>query len=247
MSRSKFDPIAREYDAGRPGYPDDLFDAVEELSGGFLGGSRVADIGAGTGIATRAMVARGAVVVAVDHGASMLSVLRQRTPQIPIVQADANALPFADRSFDFVTFAQSWHWVDLDRARAEVSRVVRPGGAVAMWWNTADPRRQQWLAEHRRRLEALSTNEVGAQFEAMWRAIPRAFAGFDVETTEISWQRVVTRDVILNDTRSKSYVVALGPDGVRELIEREAAMLPDGELIEPFVTRLAVIRIVTEG
>ncbi len=76
-------------------------------------------------------------VVAVDHGARMLATLRGRTPDAPVVLADANALPFADNSFDLVTFAQSWHWVDLDRAPGEVIRVLRPGGALAVWWNVA--------------------------------------------------------------------------------------------------------------
>ncbi len=50
MSRSRFDAVAQEYDAGRPGYPDDLYDAIEELSGSFLEGAALADVGAGTGI-----------------------------------------------------------------------------------------------------------------------------------------------------------------------------------------------------
>jgi len=258
MNRSKFDVVAREYDAGRPGYPDELFDTIEELSGTFLSGSRIADIGAGTGKATRSMVERGARVVAVDHGDKMLSVLRQRTPQVPVLQADANALPFANRSFDLVTFAQSWHWVDLDRAPAEVVRVVRPGGALALWWNTPDTSQQQWLAEHRARLAALSTNEVDRHFDSMWQAIPSAFPEFDVETAGVRWQRKVTREVVLDELRSKSYVVALGARGARDFVEREAALLTDavtdaglnapadvseGEMTEAFVVRLAVIRV----
>jgi ubiquinone/menaquinone biosynthesis C-methylase UbiE len=248
MSRSKFDVVAHEYDAGRPGYPDELFDTIEELSGSYLSGSRIADIGAGTGKATRSMVERGARVVAVDHGDKMLSVLRQRTPHVPVLQADANALPFADHSFDLVTFAQSWHWVDLDRAPAEVVRVIRPEGALALWWNTADTSQEQWFAEHRARLQALNTNEVDRRFDSMWHAIPSAFPDLDIETAEVHWQRHVTRDVVLNELRSKSYVVDLGTEGAREFVEREAGLLADakagpGALGEAFVVRLAVIRV----
>jgi SAM-dependent methyltransferase len=243
MTHSKFDTVAQEYDAGRPSYPPELFDAIEDLAGVFFDAANVADVGAGTGKAARAMCARGARVVAVDHGTQMLSVLRSRTPDVPVVLADANALPFADDSFDLVTFAQAWHWVDLSRAPHEVVRILRPGGAIALWWNLADPESEPWLAEHRQRLALVDRGTIAAQFEAAWRRIPSAFEGFDVATTRVPWERTVSKDVILDEVRSKSYVVELGPDGVRSFIDRERESLPDGDLREPFVTRLAVVRV----
>lgn len=66
-----FDGAASRYAAHRPSYPPALFDAVEELAGRPLRGADVADIGAGTGLATRHLHARGARVVAVEPGAAM--------------------------------------------------------------------------------------------------------------------------------------------------------------------------------
>jgi ubiquinone/menaquinone biosynthesis C-methylase UbiE len=241
--RSRFDAVAREYDAGRPGYPPELFDAIEDLSGMFFRAAKVADIGAGTGKSTRAMQARGAWLVAVDHGVQMLEVLRSRTPAVPVVLADANALPFADGSLDLVTFAQSWHWVDLSRAPADVVRVVRPGGAIAMWWNFAEPRGEAWLEGHRERLSAVGHQQISEHVDFSWRAIRHEFADLDVATTRVRWERTVPKDVILDEARSKSYVVALGEEGVRAFIDRERELLPDGELREPFVTDLAVVRV----
>jgi SAM-dependent methyltransferase len=243
MSGSRFDAVAREYDAGRPGYPDALYDAIEELSGSFLAGVRIADVGAGTGISTRGLLDRGARVVAVDHGARMLAGLRARSPGASIVLADANALPFATASFDLVTFAQSWHWVDLDRAPRDVVRVLRPGGAVAIWWNTADDGSEIWLDEHRRRLRTAGQHAIGARFEAAWNSIPSAFVHLDVETTQVSWERTVSKDVILDEARSKSYIAGLGTAGAAAFVERERELIPDGDLREPFVTQLAVVRI----
>jgi SAM-dependent methyltransferase len=242
MSRSRFDAVAQHYDAGRPGYPDALYDAIEDLSGAFLDGARVADVGAGTGISTRGLLERGAHVVAVDHGAQMLGTLRGRTPAAWVVLADANELPFIDRSLDLVTFAQSWHWVDLGRAPQDVVRVVRPGGAVAMWWNTADAGSESWLDDHRARLQIAGQHVVGAMFEAAWRSIPLAFETLDVETTRISWHRTVSKAVILDEVRSKSYIEELGPDEAAAFVERERALLPDEQLRQPFVTQLAVVR-----
>jgi SAM-dependent methyltransferase len=243
MSRSRFDTVAREYDAGRPSYPDALYDAIEELSGSFLAAAHVADVGAGTGISTRGLLDRGARVVAVDHSAHMLASLRARSPGVSTVLADANELPFADASFDLVTFAQSWHWVDLARAPREVVRVLRPGAALAIWWNTADDGSESWLDEHRSRLRAAGQHAIGARFAAAWSSIPSAFIELDVETTQVRWERTVSKEVILNEARSKSYIAELGTDGAAAFVERERELIPDGELREPFVTQLAVVRI----
>lgn len=243
MNRSRFDAVAREYDAGRPGYPRELFAAIQELSDVEFVDAKVADIGAGTGKSTRAMRELGAWVVGVDHGAQMLRVLRARTPHVPVVLADANALPFRDNALDLVTFAQSWHWVDLSRAPADVIRVVRPGGAIALWWNIADARGEPWLAEHRERLRTVGHGVIAEQVDFSWRSIRSAFDGLDVVTTRVHWERTVSKDVILDEARSKSYVVALGPALMQAFIDRERELLPDGELREPFVTDLAIVRV----
>ena len=145
MSRvgSPFDALVDAYDAGRPTYPNELYDAIERLAHP-LRQAAVIEIGAGTGIATRALLQRGARVFAVDIGEQMLRRLRTRTPGQPAVLGTANALPFADASADLVCAAQAWHWVDVDRAGPEVRRVLRPGGALAVWWNNVTADGQQW-------------------------------------------------------------------------------------------------------
>jgi|SRR5665213_110686 len=243
MSRSRFDVVAAQYDAGRPGYPDEMFEALQQFAGFSLASARVADVGAGTGIASRGLIRRGAHVVAVDHGVRMLATLRGRTPEAQVVLADANALPFADHSFDLVTFAQSWHWVDLDRAPAEVTRVLRPGGALAVCWNVAQIGVEDWHDAHRARLRQLGANDaVGSRLEEVWKSVPSAFGDREVLTAHFPWQRRISKQVMLDEIASKSYVAALGAKDAAAYLEGECALLPDGELTQPFVTRLAVVR-----
>ncbi|SHL67663.1 Methyltransferase domain-containing protein [Streptomyces yunnanensis] len=115
-----FGAVAGQYAAARPGYPPALFDAVEELAGRSLAGARVLDVGAGTGIASGLLRARGARVTAVEPSAAMAAELRVGHPGIPLVRASGDALPFADRAaFDLVGYAQAWHWTDPARSVPE--------------------------------------------------------------------------------------------------------------------------------
>lgn len=98
---------------------------------GVSSGDRILDVAAGTGSITRKLSAAGANVVSLDQSAEMLSqaVARGATG----VLATAEALPFADASFDAVTFGYLLRYVDdVPAALGELVRVVRPGGRVGM-------------------------------------------------------------------------------------------------------------------
>ena len=124
-----------EYDAGRPDYPDRVYDLLVERCG--LGpGARVLEIGPGTGIATRHLLAAGADVVAVEPdpalGAYLVDTNAGRPLQvIPSTFEDADLV---DSDFELVTAATAFHWVDRGVGLTKVGRVVRPGGWVALWW-----------------------------------------------------------------------------------------------------------------
>lgn len=88
-----FNAVAAQYADHRPTYPPALFHTIEDLTGRPLAGSRVADVGAGTGLATARLLERGARVVAVEPGEDMAAEFRRRIPGTPVVRGDGNALP----------------------------------------------------------------------------------------------------------------------------------------------------------
>ena len=107
----------------------------------------VVDLGAGTGLFTRLLAARGdaevAAVVAVEPAEAMRAVLEREVaaPSGGRVRAvpgtgEATGLPTA--SADVVVAAQAWHWVDAAAGSAEAARVLRPGGRLAAVWNQLD-------------------------------------------------------------------------------------------------------------
>src|SRR5215471_1091214 len=90
---------------------------------------RALDVACGTGRHAAYLAASGHEVVGVDSSAKMLQVARRRLPGVELRQASIESLPFADGCFDLVVCALALtHLPSLDRATAELARVVRRGG-----------------------------------------------------------------------------------------------------------------------
>ncbi|MER6577124.1 class I SAM-dependent methyltransferase [Nonomuraea sp. NPDC001023] len=99
---------------------------------------RILDVGCGTGVVTAAALAAGAEVTAVDADPAMLELVARRHPAATVRRATLPVLPFEDASFDAVAgnFVVN-HVADVPATLAELRRVLRPGGAVALtWWKS---------------------------------------------------------------------------------------------------------------
>jgi SAM-dependent methyltransferase len=107
------------------------------------------DLAAGTGKLTRPLADRGFQVVAVEPVAEMRAVLA-RDGRITALDGTAESMPLADASADAVTVGQAFHWFDGPRALAEIHRVLRPGGVLALVFN-----RRRSEDEIHRRIDAL--------------------------------------------------------------------------------------------
>jgi SAM-dependent methyltransferase len=124
--RESFDRVAEQYDRARPTYPDELIDVVASL------GPRILEIGPGTGQATRALVARGADVTAVELGPNLAAVLRRNVPQARVVVADFETWEPDEAAFDAVASFTAFHWLDAETKYAKCARLLRPGGTLAV-------------------------------------------------------------------------------------------------------------------
>jgi SAM-dependent methyltransferase len=139
-----FSTKVRDYLASRPDYPDALFDALA-ARGLVRDGAAIADVGAGTGLLTRGLLQRGCSVIAVEPSGEMRAAADQLLAPFPgyrSVEGTAERLPLPDASLDGITAAQAFHWFDVEAARAECLRVLRPAGQVALVWNdrvSSDP------------------------------------------------------------------------------------------------------------
>jgi SAM-dependent methyltransferase len=125
-----FDRQAEAYDRFRPTYPDAV---IDELLGPVPAGLDVLDVGCGTGIASRQIAQRGAKVLGVELGPRMADIARGHGVEVEI--AAFEGWDAAGRTFDRVTSAQAWHWLDLPIATAKAASVLRPGGRLGLIWN----------------------------------------------------------------------------------------------------------------
>jgi SAM-dependent methyltransferase len=139
LQRLVFGEDAALYDRARPVYPAALIDEVAALSGGDV---RAVDAGCGTGKATVMLAERGVSGVGVEPDASMAAVARRRIERFgdrwSVIESGFEEFDGDGGlagSFDLVTAAQSWHWMDpavrLERAHA----LLRPGGWLTLFWN----------------------------------------------------------------------------------------------------------------
>lgn len=127
------------YERGRPGYPPAMVAWLCDRVG-VHPGRRILDLAAGTGKLTRLLAPAGATLIAADPLHAMLRRLRSATAgDVPAVAATAQALPLADDAVDGIVVAQAFHWFATDDALGEMVRVLAPGGAIALVWNTRPP------------------------------------------------------------------------------------------------------------
>jgi SAM-dependent methyltransferase len=143
VQRLVFGEVAEDYERNRPGYPAALIDELVAIAG--VGpGDPALEIGAGTGKATRLLLARGLEVTAIEPDPAMAAVARRHAPGATFVESGFEDWPVLPGHFAVVVAAQSWHWVDDDIGPRKASEALRPGGWITLMWNRPDLDRCAW-------------------------------------------------------------------------------------------------------
>jgi SAM-dependent methyltransferase len=225
-----FAEVAAAYERGRPEYPEE---AVRWLAGDEP--RDVVDLGAGTGKLTRALVELGHRVTAIEPLTEMLELLPANAPGAFAILGTAEIIPLPDGHADVLTCAQSFHWFDRSIALPEIARVLRPGGRLALVWNSRDDR-EPWVA----RLSGIIGEERVEEDDLLPRSIDESRLFGQVETKVFAFEQPLDREQLLDLVLSRSYCAKLAPaertpilEAVGELYDEVAG--PDGIRL-PYVT-----------
>ena len=239
-----FDRAAERYDRTRPGYPGAL---IDDVLGPSPHGLSVLDVACGTGIAARQMARLGAQVAGVELNAGMAEIAERHG--IPTDVAAFEAWDPAGRTFDRVTCAQAWHWLDPEVSAGKAASVLRPGGRLCLFWNVGhypDDLADALQAAYQRVLPPGSPSTVigyaagraddpadkaddpVANFSGVAEALRGCGGLTRPRTASFPWSRAYTRDQWLDELLTHSDHLALAP-GVRDDLFAEI-----GAVIERF-------------
>lgn len=133
----RFSDRVENYVRYRPGYPQEIIPLLQREAG-LSPQSVIADIGSGTGISAELFLKAGCTVHAVEPNGDMRAAaerLLSHDPHFHSVNASARATTLPDHSIDLIVAAQAFHWFNTPETRTEFTRILKPGGHIALIWN----------------------------------------------------------------------------------------------------------------
>ncbi|MBO6566525.1 MAG: class I SAM-dependent methyltransferase [Pseudomonadales bacterium] len=188
-----FDSVADEYLRARSEYPQDLYDGIFE-SAELQPGSRVLDIGCGSGQATLEFATRGCNVHGIDPAKNALELLAKRSCDFSTVTLEHCS--FEDYNgasqFHLIACAQAFHWLDLSKAPDKIADLLDRGGCVALFWHLQDlvpdsPQAELYMmsSKYFRSFPVMNPPEYGREFiDAMAEVLENSGRFVELRTSE---------------------------------------------------------------
>jgi SAM-dependent methyltransferase len=222
------------YERARPDYPPEAIAwLARELD--LRAGRTVVDLAAGTGKLTRPLAALGCEVIAIEPVAEMRAAIG---PSARALDGTAEAMPLPDDSADAVTVGQAFHWFDARKALAEIERVLRPGGALALAWNRRPVESSSLWAAISELIEPYH-DDAPSHRSGAWR---EAFAGRELAEQRFEFTQHLDADGLADRVGSISFIAALEDEQRLPLLARVRALAGTGAVDVPYVCELHVWR-----
>lgn len=245
---NSFGSVAADYDRLRPSPSQPAVAWLLEPATSAVGAGRridVVEVAAGTGLATRALVAAGHHVTALEPDERMRAILLGlNLPGVTVVAGYAEDLPLPDACADAVVIASAWHWVDPPRGVAEFARVLRPGGVFAAVWTgaldldlllspstalpEATPGLAQWAVEQRGQVAPAAAGPAPTEeFPSKHRSVdlPSASPFHDAAEAVFTFSRTMTADDLVALQGTYSEIITLPDDERARRLEQTRTSL----------------------
>jgi SAM-dependent methyltransferase len=225
--RTAFGTQARAYAQGRPSYPMDAVRWVVPSNARV-----VLDLAAGTGKLTERLLELGLDVLAVEPSDEMRALIPAAARAIA---GTAERIPLPDASVDAVVVGQAFHWFDPAPALDEIARVLRPRGALGLFWNLDDDR-LPWVAQ----LDDLTLTEARRSL-LLSEARPPYDGRTDLTTPEhaiFDHAEAFDAERLVAMVASQSRTILLTPRERKGALEAVRALAPGDEFPFPMVCQV---------
>jgi len=174
----RFSSRVDNYVRYRPGYPAEVIQLLRAECG-LSSGSTVADIASGTGIFTRMLLEQQCRVFGVEPNGKMRKAgehFLEAYPLFASVHGTAEATTLPNQHLDLVTAAQAAHWFDLETARLEFLRILKPGGWIVLLWNQRRTHASPFLQDYENLLLTWGTDYRDVRHERTASKLSAFFA-----------------------------------------------------------------------
>jgi SAM-dependent methyltransferase len=249
--RAIFAEDAERYDRARPGYPAAMYDDLVAMTG--IGpGSRVLEIGCGTGQATVPLARLGCQIVAVELGAALAELARRNLaafPDVEVVTAAFEAWPLPTEPFDLVISATAFHWIDPAVRVVKSAEALRPGGVLATvathhvaggtipFFAEMQACYERWDPATPKGLRLQPAEEIPMESEEVERSGLFSTPEFRRYPTDIPYTRDTYIDVLLTYSGHR----AMPPDDQRGLLDCIGGLIDErygGQIVKRYLTEL---------
>ncbi len=225
---SKFADVAAAYERGRADYEPAVVGALAaEL--GLDKGDRVLDLAAGTGKLTRALLAWGLDITAVEPQMELREVLAEGVGAERVIEGVAEDIPLPDGSMRAVTVADGFHWFEAAPALAEIARVLEPGGGLAILASMPDWSGASWADELGHLIERLRPEHPFFDGPSWQEAVRDAGGWSEPRQVRVTTRQTARPERIVDFLNSMSWVAALPEEQRAAMLAEAAALIEAGE------------------
>ena len=208
----RFSSRVDNYVRYRPGYPEAVLESLRQECG-LTKSETIADIGSGTGLLSKIFLENGNPVIGVEPNAEMRRAGEQflrNYANFTSVAGTAEATTLPDHSVDFVSAGQAAHWFNLEKARREFLRILRPGGWTALIWNERKTDSTPFLAAYENLLLTYGTDYQEIRHERTSAEIDNFFAPAAFQSSTFPYQQLFDYEALEGRLLSSSYTPQAG-------------------------------------